>query len=168
MQAPLWAMSATLLLQLPAQAAPRYGSINLGGSAYFSWMQMSQPTTKPDADGNLISGYACTVKDTLKGMAKTATVERYAIIGTEKAGDLKLKPIGGAIIRPEGKGYKVQDYPPTPETLPNLMEALSSKKQGKWYKSDFAPGKLDRACVEGGIVGALKQLEKDHKIKLTR
>jgi hypothetical protein len=161
-------LGAFLLLQGSLQAAPRYGSNNLGGSTYFSWMLMSQPRAQLDVDNSVVSGYACVVKDTLKGMAKTGVVTRYMITGTEKAGDLILKPLNSVTIQPEGKGYKVKDFPPTPETIPNLMEALADDKQGPWYKSDFAPGKTDRACLEGGVAGALKQIEKEHKIKLMK
>ena len=47
-----------------------------------------------------------------------------------------------------------------------LQEEVTNVETG-WFKRDFEADVLGLACIDGGLSGAVKHLEKTHDIKIT-
>jgi hypothetical protein len=74
--------------------ASNYKAANFGGSTYMTWRferRSPSPPPSPESASNYVQvGYACVTKDTLRGIARTAYLYRYAIMAnTETTDDLQ-------------------------------------------------------------------------------
>jgi hypothetical protein len=143
--------------------ASSYKAANFGGSTYMTWRFAARSPDRTAApESNYVQvGHACVTKDTLEGMARTAFIYRYSIMkNTGAAGDLKLLPLNGVLVRPGVQGYAVETTAPASgETwLDNAqMDAATA-----WVQADLEPDDLGIACVDGGIASGLKVLEQRH------
>jgi hypothetical protein len=136
--------------------ADTYGANNLGGSTYLTWVLRSSPSRPA---GTAI-GHACITRDALEAMARTANVERYQILANPQGSHPTLAPLGGVIISPNGSGFGSKTLAPTPEQ--QIWERLELAGSRRGLRSDLTPDEMGKACVDGGIAGALNYLESIH------
>ncbi|MBE9031661.1 hypothetical protein IQ266_18165 [filamentous cyanobacterium LEGE 11480] len=143
--------------------ANTYSGQNLGGGAALSW-RFTNPIDltglKPGQNNPPQRlGYACWTRDALGGMARTAFLYRYKIMGEPFTDNTYLVPLNGVTIRPGEKQLRSQVVEAEdPAVLKNLPKALS----GTWFANNLAPEALDKACIDGGITAGLRQLSKEH------
>ena len=153
----LIAVSSALTSLLGASAlANTYGANNLGGSTYLTWVLRSSPSSPA---GTAI-GHACITRDALEAMARTANIERYQILADPQGAHPTLVPLGGIIISPGSNGFVSKALAPTPAE--QIWERLELAGQGQGLRSDLTPDEMGKACVDGGIAGALKYLKANH------
>ena len=147
-----------------AQALPKdEGAKNLGGSTYFSW-KIKNPISGLDNAPKII-GYACLTRDTIGGMAQNATVSRYAIKAVPKSDRWWLEYQEGFNVLPGDGSYRAKRTPESTDAK-TLQKNVTNAETG-WFKRDFEADVLGLACINGGLSGVVKQLEKTHDIKIT-
>ncbi len=154
----------SIALASVAQALPKdEGAKNLGGSTYFSW-KIKNPISGLDNAPKII-GYACITRDTIGGMAKNATVSRYAIKAVPRSDRWWLEYQEGFNVMPGDESYRAKR---TIEGMDakTLQKDVTNPETG-WFKRDFEADVLGLACINGGISGIVNHLEKTHDIKIT-
>lgn len=154
----------SIALASSAQALPKdEGAKNLGGSTYFSW-KIKNPISGLDNAPKVI-GYACLTRDTIGGIAKNATLSRYAIKAVPKSDRWWLEYQEGFDVLPGDTSYRAKR---TIEGMDakTLQKEVTNAETG-WFKRDFEVDALGFACINGGISGVVKHLEKTHVIKIT-
>ncbi|MBC7517219.1 MAG: hypothetical protein H7237_12480, partial [Alkalinema sp. FL-bin-369] len=97
----------SIALASAAQDLPKdEGAKNLGGSTYFSW-KIKNPISGLDNAPKII-GYACLTRDTIGGMAKNATLFRYAIRAVPKSDQWWLEYQEGLNVLPGDGSYRAK------------------------------------------------------------
>ena len=154
----------SIALASAAQALPKdEGAKNLGGSTYFSW-KIKNPISGLDNAPKII-GYACLTRDTIGGMAKNATLSRYAIRAVPKSDQWWLEYQEGFNVLPGDTSYRTKRVTEGIDAK-TLQNDVTNVETG-WFKRDFEVDVLGLACINGGLSGVVKQLEKTHDIKIT-
>ena len=154
----------SIALASAAQALPKdEGAKNLGGSTYFSW-KIKNPISGLDNAPKII-GYACLTRDTIGGMAKNATLSRYAIRAVPKSDQWWLEYQEGFNVLPGDTSYRAKRVTEGIDAK-TLQNDVTNVETG-WFKRDFEVDVLGLACINGGLSGVVKQLEKTHDIKIT-
>jgi len=156
--------ASAIALLFPPQAIAQqaglndYGATNLGGSAYLTW-------AFPAARGNAV-GYACIVRDTLEGMTNDAYIHRYAIVPVPDNFYYELEPLNAVNIVPGSRGFSAR---PT-EVIPaeTLWSNARLDESQEWFEPNIDVDAVGRACVDGGVAGAIEQLEQEHDIQINR
>ena len=154
----------SIVLASSAQALPKdEGAKNLGGSTYFSW-KIKNPISGLDNAPKTI-GYACLTRDTIGGMAKDATLSRYAIKAVPKSDQWWLEYQEGFNVLPGDGSYLAKR---TIEGIDakTLQKNVTNAETG-WFKRDFEADVLGLACINGGLSGIVNHLEKTHDIRIT-
>ena len=155
----------SIALASSAQALPKdEGAKNLGGSTYFSW-KIKNPISGLDNAPKII-GYACLTRDTIGGMAQNATLSRYAIRAVPKSDRWWLEYQEGFNVLPGDNNSYGAKRPTEGIDAKILQEEVTNVETG-WFKRDFEADVLGLACIDGGLSGAVKHLEKTHDIKIT-
>lgn len=154
----------SIVLASSAQALPKdEGAKNLGGSMYFSW-KIKNPISGLDNAPKII-GYACLTRDTIGGMAQNATMTRYAIKAVPKSDRWWLEYQEGFNVLPGDGSYRAKRT--TEGTDAKTLQKNVTNAETGWFKRDFEADVLGLACINGGLAGGVKQLEKAHDIKIT-
>ena len=154
----------SIALASAAHALPKdEGAKNLGGSTYFSW-KIKNPISGLDNAPKII-GYACLTRDTIGGMAKNATLSRYAIKAVPKSDQWWLEYQEGFNVLPGDGSYLAKR---TIEGIDakTLQKNVTNAETG-WFKRDFEADVLGLACINGGLSGIVNHLEKTHDIRIT-
>ena len=154
----------SIALASAAQALPKdEGAKNLGGSTYFSW-KIKNPISGLDNAPKII-GYACLTRDTIGGMAQNATVSRYAIKAVPKSDRWWLEYQEGFNVLPGDGNYRAKKL--TEGTDAKTLQKSVTNAETGWFKRDFEADVLGLACIDRGLSGVVKHLEKTHNIKIT-
>ena len=154
----------SIALASAAQAlSNKEGAKNLGGSTYFSW-KIKNPISGLDNAPKTI-GYACLTRDAIGGMAKNATLSRYVIKAAPKSDKWWLEYQEGFNMLPGDGNYSAKRM--TEGTDAKTLQKSVTNAETGWFKRDFEADVLRLACINGGISGVVKHLEKTHSIKIT-
>ena len=154
----------SIALASSAQALPKdEGAKDLGGSTYFSW-KIKNPISGLDNAPKII-GYACLTHDTIGETAKNATFSRYAIKAVPKSDRWWLEYREGFNVLPGDTGYRAKRT--IEDTDAKTLQKNVTDADTRWFKRDFEMDALGFACINGGISGVVKQLEKTHNIQIT-
>lgn len=156
--------ASAIALFLPSEAIAQqsglseYGTANLGGSAYLTW---AFPTRRGDA-----VGYACLVRDAIGGMANSAYIHRYAIAPVPGDVYYDLQPLNAVEISPSGQRFAAR----TTEVIPTetIWSTAPLDESQEWFEASAEVDVVGRACVDGGVAGAIERLEQRHEIQISR
>ncbi len=143
-------------LTLPAHGGTEYSAQTLGGSAEVTWVFRD----RPDARG--VIGYACFTRDTIEAMSRDAFAERYELFIPPDEVDFSVRPLNAVSIRPAGSGWIAVAGSPTP--MMQLLSNAELDEMGEWFSGNSQAEGLGRSCVDGGISGATRYLERSHGI----
>lgn len=154
------AIATSLLAAFPLSAAavPEYEASNLGGSTYVTWAFQDR------ADANGVQGYACITRDTIGGMTRSAYAHRYAIVSVPEDFFVGLRPLNAVEIYPNGSGWVAEQTEPIPTDVIWANAQLNESEE--WFAANISVDDLGRACVDGGIAGAIQQIEQLHQIDI--
>lgn len=154
-------LGGVALLLSASDANAQYFENYAGQSYALTWLEIDSPI--PSSDYTLM-GYACFTRDTLEAMSATAVINRYEIRGD--ADYFYLHPISGATVYLENGSYVAEANEPMAEE--EFAAYLETDDAGFWYIGDSEVSDFGRACVDGGIAGALNHLEFTHGIQIQR
>ncbi|NJN85994.1 MAG: hypothetical protein HC881_06360 [Leptolyngbyaceae cyanobacterium SL_7_1] len=154
----LLVVSIGLVLSPTAAWSNEYGASNLGGSAYLSWVFFDSPRDP--------IGYACFARDALFGMARTANMNRYAIVQVGNSNELRLEPLNAITVYPDGERYvaEVSEV----ESPDIFWENVPRDETGTWFESNIEFDEFGAACVNGGIAEGLRYLEQIYDIRINQ
>lgn len=150
--------SIALVLSPTAAQSNEYGAANLGGSAQLSWVLFES--------ANHPIGYACFSRDALFGMARTAYMNRYAIVQVGESEQLRLEPLAAITVYPDGDQYIAETS--EVESPDIFWETVPRDQTGVWFASDMQFDEFGAACVNGGMAGGLRYLEQVYEIRIDR
>lgn len=157
---------AGIAIATGASASPafagEYGSQYFGFSTYLTWSLNDDTGTSASLES--VVGYACVTKDALESMSRSGSIERYAIYADPTDNTLYLEPLNGVAIAPGNGGFIARDAAPQPAQ--SIWDYAQLNAAGSWFLDDTEPDALGLACVDGGIAGALQQLQQDHAMPI--
>ena len=140
--------------------AQTYGAQYFGASTSLSWI-LYDATLPTDRSQPSLLSYMCVTRDALGAMANTAVIERYAVY-LRPNGKLLVEPLSAVIVQPLDGGYMARSS--DVYLLDDLMAASQADANGDWLLSEYAPAGIEEACLNGGVAGALDELEASHGI----
>ena len=137
------------------------GGARLGGSTYFAWR-----ITNPAGSSSRVIGYGCQVRDQISGRSKMASVERYEIKRTKGTDEWWIESIGGFVVKPGDEGYQAVRVKPSGRSDDlSLFRVLQDRETG-WLRNDSQVDTLGKACVNGGLVSAVKVINQLHDLSV--